>query len=318
MTKEPAVRREIKNADFIVETSTLGCAADDRRFYDRLARQLHRMTAHPRYGRAWVPWTSFHEMAATPDPRRRDVLGVVLNLYRELRDRFLLTGTFQETIKAEWSDPPHNVSRSFSAFESDLVACSRTNGRGTFIDELGEDFRAWRIDRRLEYEEHNEDLTRAFMEREELPRSIALVLERPWTTEAYDVSDDIAGQVIERFAERDREEGVQKAKANPEAYRTTWTHAFLYRLAQFAQTIPTEQRAKGRFGRYAKLMKGHRNDFIDAELVSLGSRCGFLITQDGDLRERLDYLFNRGIVRIQAFDFDFIEGAWTEPVVRED
>jgi hypothetical protein len=43
---------EIWRADFLIETSALGCAADDLHFYGRLARQLHKMTTKPEYGRA--------------------------------------------------------------------------------------------------------------------------------------------------------------------------------------------------------------------------------------------------------------------------
>src|SRR6266851_10487215 len=76
---------------------------------------------------------------------------------------------------------------------------------------------------------------------------------------------------------------------------------------------PNAERAKGPFGQYAKLLKSDKNDIVDAELVSLGARCGFRITQDSNLRERIEFLYARKVCRIQAFDFAFIEASWNAP-----
>jgi hypothetical protein len=149
-TERTSTVREIWHSDFLVETSVLGCAADDRSFYERLARQLHKMTAKAEYGRAWIPSASLEEMAATPKPRRQEVLGVVLNLYRELGDRLLLTGTRDEITEAEWAGSGHTVSRSFAHLEADLVTCARGNGIGTLLDEIGQDFVERRTAKRVE------------------------------------------------------------------------------------------------------------------------------------------------------------------------
>jgi hypothetical protein len=85
------------------------------------------------------------------------------------------------------------------------------------------------------------------------------------------------------------------AKASPERYLSTWTFASLFRIAQFAATIPVQERAKGSFGGYAKLLKSDKNDMTDATIAALGARCGFLITQDSDLRERITFLHERGV-----------------------
>jgi len=188
--------REIWHSDFLVDSSVLGCAAVDRRLYERLACQLHKMTAKPEYGRAWIPSTAVYEMAATPDPKRRDVLGVILNLFRELGDRILLTGTLDETIAAEWAEPPHAVSRSLAALESDLVACTRGRGAGTLVDLLGRDFAEWRRKKRAEYAEWAKKFTSAYASEEKFRESISAVLAHPWTAEAHEICDDVAGQLI--------------------------------------------------------------------------------------------------------------------------
>ena len=177
----PAMRK-IRHSDFLVDSSVIGVAAENRRLYERLAVQLNRMTRSPKYGKAWIPWTAFYEMIATPDPARRDVLGVILNLYRELGERVVLTGSLEETIRAEWADKPHFVWRSLGQLEQDLLACVRGDGAGTMVDEEG------------------------------------------------------------------REESLPLAMAEPERYLATWTFALLFRIAQFAQTIPIADRARVHLG----------------------------------------------------------------------
>ncbi len=120
-------------------------------------------------------------------------------------------------------------------------------------------------------------------------------------------------QLIENYAERDPIEGLKLAKAKPNNYLATWTFSLLVRIAQFAQTVPTKERIAGPFGGYAKLLKSHENDIIDATLAALGARCGFLITQDGDLPERINFLFDRNVGRLQAFELSDIEANWHPP-----
>jgi hypothetical protein len=74
-------------------------------------------------------------------------------------------------------------------------------------------------------------------------------------------------------------------------------------LNVFAPPVP----AKGPFGGYSKLLKNDENDFNDAQLAAMGGRCGFLITEDGGLRERINFLQRRGFIRLQAMDFGDIE-----------
>lgn len=53
----------------------------------------------------------------------------------------------------------------------------------------------------------------------------------------------------------------------------------------------------------------------DANIAALGARCGFLITQDSLLRERINFLHARGACRLQAFEFSDVEKNWNEPGV---
>jgi hypothetical protein len=306
---------EIRHADFLIDTSVFGCAADDRRFYERLACQLQKMTAKKGYGKAWIPWTAFHEMIATPDPKRREILGVLVDLYRELGDRIVLTPSLDETLAGEWSEPQRFVSGPLGQLEEGLLKCIRGNGAGTTIDEAGRDFAEWRLKTRAEYDASVEKFRAKYKSDQTFAKLIAAVLENAQAPAIYEACGDIAEQLIEEFAKRERETGLKLAKATPKKYLSTWTFALLCRIAQFAQTIPTEERAKGPFGGYAKLLKSDENDMSDATIVSLGARCGFLITQDGILRERIGFLHAREACRIQAFEFGYIEACWNVPGV---
>jgi len=316
----------IWNADVLLDSSVLSQAALAPGLYRRLALFTHRLTARQEFGKVWVPWTALQEMAATPDPKRRDVLGVLLNLYRELGDRILLTGELNDMIAGEWATPPHAASCSVGNLEGELLACIRGNGAGTKLDQLGRDFAAWRVKQRAQYVELMAKWTKRYLDDEtrvatesELKKptfreAIAAALDKAREpAELYEFCDDLAGQLIEDYAQQDPTEGLKAAKAKPEKYLATWTFSLMVRIAQFAQTVPKRERSAGPFGGYAKLLRSHENDIIDATLAALGARCGFLITQDGDLRERTNFLFARKVGRLQAFEFSDIEASWHPP-----
>ena len=306
----------IRNADVLVETSVFGVAATSRALYERLARLAHRLTARPEYGKLWVPSITLDEMAATPVPRRADVLGVLLNLYRELGDRIVLTGELEQIVAGEWATPPRFASVPIGQLEEDLVACVRGSGAGTKIDAMGREFAAWRRERRAEHDKFLMELEKKYAADPKARQAISLALDKArQPTELYEFCDDIAAQLIREFAGKDPVEGLKLAKAEPERYLATWTYSLLLRVAQFAQTIPPRERSTSPFGAYAKLLKSHENDIIDATLAAVGAVCGLLITQDGGLRERLNFLHGRHVSRIQAFEFSEVEAYWIEPGV---
>jgi hypothetical protein len=273
------------------------------------------MTARNEYGKAWVPWTAFYEMIATPDPKRRDILGVLVNLHRELDDRIVLTGSLQEVVAAEWSEPMHVPSRSFSHLEAELLACVHGGGTGTLLDEEAFTFAEWRRNKRADYAKQAKKFAEAYRSDEAFAHAITRALETAQPPAVFETCDDVAAQLIELFAHHHRDEGLRLAKSTPDKYLATWTFALLFRIAQFAQTVPTQDRARGPFGGYASLLKSHENDMTDATIAALGARCGFVITQDRGLRERITFLHNRGACRLQAVEFSDIEANWHEPGV---
>ena len=196
-----------------------------------------------------------------------------------------------------------------------MLPCVRGNGFGTVIDEEAQHFAEWRATRREAYAAANQDFTDKYRSDERLQQEIDVVLGGAHPPQIYESCDDAAAQLIHTFAKQDRESGIKAAKANPDRFLSTWTFAVLFRIAQIAQTVPTEDRARGSLGRYAKLLKPDKNDFSDATIAALGARCGFLITQDSNLRERITFLYRRGACRIQAFSFEYIEATWSVPGV---
>ena len=113
-----------------------------------------------------------------PTGPNSDILGVLLNLHRELGDRILLTGSIEEIVEAEWADTPHYVSRSFSHLEGDLLACIRGNGAGTMLDEAARGFAEWRAKRRTEREEETKSFGAKYLADPRFRESIGLVLEK--------------------------------------------------------------------------------------------------------------------------------------------
>jgi predicted nucleic acid-binding protein len=235
-------------------------------------------------------------MLATSDARRKElIMGALVNLYRELGDRIVLTGSLTEIIEAEWSEKPHVPSRSFKHFEQELLAGIRGNGAETMLDEEGRRFAEWRQTRRAHYAAATEEFATKYTSDERFGQAIALAIANARPPAIYETCDDVAAQLIEEYTKRDEQDGLRLAKASPERYLSTWTFASLFRIAQFAATIPVQERAKGSFGGYAKLLKSDKNDMTDATIAALGARCGFLITQDSDLRERITFLHERGV-----------------------
>ena len=309
--------REIWHADFLVDSSVFGVAASGPSLYDRLARQIHKMTSRPELGNAWIPMTALEEMAATPKPQRPQVLGVLLSLYRELGDRIMVTGSLAQKVAGEWAEPPYSPSLSLGVLEEDLVACVRGSGTGTLIDKLGADFASWRAARHAKQQKLRAAWTARYQAEEILRQGISAALEKcREPSELYEFCDDLAGSLIETETDRERRIGLALAKATPERYLCTWTFALLARMAQFAQTVPTEERTRGTLGGYAKLLKSDDNDTIDATLAALGAHCGFIITEDAGLRERITFLHGRRVCRFQALNFQDVEANWHLPGAR--
>jgi hypothetical protein len=250
-------------------------------------------------------------MVGTPVARRPAVLGVLLNLYRELGDRIVLTGELEDVIAGEWATPQRNVSASIGQLEEELLACVRGSGVGTKLDEMGRDFAAWRLKQRTERKKLLRKWTQGYSADPRLRQAIGTALEHALQpAELYEFCDDLAIHLIRDYAGQDPVEGLKLAKAEPEKYLATWTFSLLVRVANFAQTIPPKERSTAPFGGYAKLLKADENDIIDATLVALGARCGFVITQDSGLRERINFLFTRNVIRLQAFEFSIVEATW--------
>jgi len=323
--------RVIWNADVLVDSSVFGEAALSRGLYERLALLAHRLTARPEFGKLWVPWTGLQEMAATPVSRRSEVLGVLLNLYRELGDRIVLTGELEDVIAGEWATSPHFPKGSIGQLEDELLACIRGSGAGTQLDKMGRDFAAWRLKQRARHDrllrkwtkKYSADEARAAKKsrsgKPTLRSAIGAALDKArQPSELYEFCDDLAAQLIKEYAGRDPVGGLKLAKAEPEKFLATWTFPLMVRVAQFAQTIPPSLRSTAPFGGYAKLLKSDENDIIDATLAALGARCGFLITQDAGLRERINFLFARNVGRLQAFEFSDVEANWNPPIGRND
>jgi hypothetical protein len=309
-----APARVIRNSDVLVDSSVFGEAALSRESYDRLALLAHKLTARPEFGKLWIPWTALQEMVATPVSRRSDVLGVVLNLHRELGDRIVFTEELKGVVAGEWATPPRFVYASVGQLEDELLACIRGNGAGTQLDAMGRDFAKWRVKLRARYDESLTKWAKQYKADKRMRDAIELALNKARSpADLYEFCDDLAVQLIRDYAERDPVEGLKLAKAEPEKYIATWTFSLLVRVAQFAQTIPPKERSTAPFGAYAKLLKSNENDVIDATLAALGARCGFLISQDGGLRERINFLFARNVCRLQAFDFSDIETNWHPP-----
>ena len=319
---EQPTPRVIWTADLLIDTSVLSVAASARQLYDRLARQLAKMTARPDYyGRAHIPWTTLQELAAAPlvsspgRPGRQELLSVVLNLYRELGDRLSVTADLKNMIAREWDDPPGSAAYGWQELEPQLVECVRGDGRGTKLRALGEAFTTWREEQRRRHAKGVIDLLKKYDKDPRMKEGLKHALENVGFPDILEWCDDVAAGAIEDFAKLDRAVALPRAKADPDRYYLTWTYALLTRLAQFAQSIPPKERARGPFGRYAKLLKTHRNDLVDTMLATQGARCGVLITQDAGLLERINFLQTRGFIRLQVMDFSDVEANWSPPPV---
>jgi hypothetical protein len=301
------------HSDFLVETSVLSQASRHRSLYDRLARQLAKMTARPEYGRAHVPWVCLMELAAAPNPERQAHLGVLLNLRLELGDRLSVTGNLENSIAREWEEPRTSATVRWDFLEPELVECVRTGGAGTKLDAAGEDFRRWREEHHQWHAEAAEEMQAKYREEPGFRRALQHLLTNGTREEMLGYCDDIVGRYVSEATGREKDDAIAIAKSNPDRYWVTWTYAVLVRFAQYAQTIPSDERARGPFGGYGRMLRDDKNDFNDAQLAAVGGPCGMLITEDRGLRERINFLQRRGFLRLQAFNFSDAEANWHEP-----
>lgn len=238
---------------------------------------------------------------------------MLLNLHRELENRLSVTSSLETSITREWEEPPASGFLRWEVLEPVVVQCVQSTGAGTWLDDAGNGFRTWKKEHYGWYAEAVEEMRAEYAREPRFRKELLGVLTSATREQMMELCDDIAGRFIREATGREPAEALPVARANYNRYWVTWTYAILVRFAQYAQTIPTAERTKGPFGGYTKLLQNDENDFNDAQLAALAGHCGFIITEDRGLRERINFLQSRGFIRLQAMDFQDIEANWHEP-----
>ncbi|WP_126933701.1 hypothetical protein [Corallococcus sp. AB018] len=300
--EQPKERRTFPHSDIIFDSNVID--PDDCR-NESLLRLVEKLLASPRSGNVWFSLPSLYEVLAPKDAGRRiELLKRFQNLYRQFGSRVrFIDFDLYSFVAAEWSGSGLR-SAPASMIDDEVTA---SIAAGDLVGYLKTFRETWIKERTRIHEEHAErtrylcghyEAEQWF--RDEFKRNMDLY----GTENALEQCDLLAKNIIVSHTKRPPD-AILTAKADHVAYPCTWTYALLARLADYAATITKAERELN-FARYDTLLTPDRNDLVDAYVAASGGRCGSLVTHDGVLIERINFLHDAvpSLIHLQAFTVD--------------
>jgi hypothetical protein len=310
MTNSPGM---VWNADFVVDTNVLSNALDDGAILQRLIDLVQRMTAKEEYGSGWLAMATFLEMLATSNPKKRiQLVELFHHLLQVVGSRVKIFAPFQMLIEAEWSDRrvPYWKSAHLEAVTKEALNVGDIGG--TFLGKARDEFLAWKKTQRTQYRKTTSKWRQLFVTNTAFRSSVEEALRNWKAPEAYATCDDVALGIMRSDGRQPDDTAFENARRCPKDYLCTWTFALLVRMSQFAQTIPGDIR-QAKFSEFGDVLRPNKNDLVDANVAATGAKCGILITEDNGLMERVNLLYQRNLMRLQAFGLNFLADAWRPP-----
>ncbi|MFY1824941.1 hypothetical protein ACN47A_03440 [Myxococcus fulvus] len=292
--------RYVLNADVLFDSNVI--RANDPAAEQRLLALSALLVEKPDRGHIWFSLTSLAELLGPDDASKRvELLKRFQNLYRQFGDRvrFFGPGPFSFVV-AEWGDKGPMYSPA-NAVDDDVCA---SIAAGDLVGSLRLARQSWEIERARLWQVHADKVKRyrAAYEsdqvfRDEFKRNVELL----GTANALEQCDDIARSLIIDHAKRS-ESALGEAKANPQNYPCTWTYSLLVRIADYSATLKKSE-WKAKYSRYGRLLKSDENDYVDAYIAATGGGCGMIITNDGGLVDKVNFLHDAepSLVRLQGF-----------------
>jgi len=284
--------------DFLFDSNLIDKDPDRNKETIDLAKLL---ISNQSSGNIWFSILSLAEILASKNAATRiELLKRFQSLYSELGDRVRFIGSnLLESVHAEWSGRGL-MSAPVSAMDRDVNESIAT---GELVGILKTVHESWKIEKEMFCEDQSKRVRRAREEygtnelfRGHLKKCIAAY----GTTDALEQCEIIARRLIVDVANQPSE-SVLLARTRYEEYPCTWTFSLLIRLADYAATL-TDAEWKSDFSQYGRLVEKQENDAIDAYIATAGGKFGTLITNDGGLIKKINFLHDARppLIRLRA------------------
>ncbi len=234
-----------------------------------------------------------------------------LGLSRAANGRVNVLAAVPTLIRQEWNrDGVLYIGR--DALEAMLTrALDAGSVEGTGLDALRDDFLGFRDRQRAESQRHQAELAQTYASNPRFEVELRAALQNWQAPDAYGHCDDLAEGLVARYVEGARE--ISTELRNYEQHLTVWTFALMVRLAQIAQTIPCDTRLQFFQSVGMEVFAPDENDLIDAGIAATGANTGMIITEDRGLRDRINFLHARNLIRVQAFSIEVVAARWIAP-----
>lgn len=292
-------RRADSFPDFLFDSNLI---EEDPEINNETLELAKLLVSDPSNGDIWFSILSLSEVLASKDVAKRiELLKRFQSLYSELGDRVRFIGPgLLESVEAEWSGRGLR-SAPVSAMDRDVNASIAT---GELVGILKAVHGSWKEEKERFSKDQSKRVERAREQyetnelfRKHLKECVAAYA----STDALELSENIARRLIVDVANQPPE-SILLARTKHEAYPCTWTFSLLIRLADYAATL-TAAEWKSDFSQHGRLVKKQQNDAIDAYIATAGGKFGTLITNDGALVEKINFLHGArpSLIRLRAF-----------------
>ncbi len=290
--------RQVHRADVLFDSNVIRAKDDDAE------KKLHALTevlvAHPDQGNIWFALMSLSELIASKSAEIRiELLKRFRNLYLKFGGRVRFMRSLADNVRAECIASPF-PSGIASDVDEDIVKSIEAGDLVGLLQEGHEDWLSEKTRLREKYDEFGNRDEKTYAERADIRFALAQNISTYFSFAGLEQCDDIAAELIADLGSSGSSLTLDAVKARYEDYPCIWTFSLLARLAQYAQTIPEEERERN-FASFQDVLEPHPNDFIDADIAGTGAHCGMMITNDRRLIAKLNRLYDASLIRMQGF-----------------
>ncbi len=298
----PSIATITLKSDVLLDTSVISFVKDDAPTRRRLIRRINKLIEVK--GNCWVAVDTLNELLRTPsDGRLGAVVSTLLHIDAEVRERLHVLDLVANAHRRELKERRRTMDTwPLDSLSSELLLVARTGSLDgapvmqAALDQYNEFLRRHRpaMERMSAKWQENRAKDpkllaegRALLADFRAPHALIAARAMLWA-----VCKDYG------WNPRRVEAEVAYAEAHYQDYLSCWTWAVLGTLRDVLETVPMLERKK--LDPEIGALKTDRNDWMDANIVGAGARCGTLITHDGDLHQRCTMLYDRDLIGIAS------------------
>ncbi len=287
-------------SDILLDTSVIGWVKDDAPNRRRLIRRVNQLTEVA--GSCWIAVDTLNELVRTPpDGRLQAVVSALLHIDAEVRGRLRVLDLVTTAHRRELVERRTGIDTwPLASLSSELANVARTgslDGAPTLQRGLEQTERFLQR-HRAAMKEVSDAWKKKRAENPSLVEEVRVLLGSFRAPQALLAPRALLELVCRDYGWKPERVKIEldRAHEQPEKYWSCWTWGLLISLLDLLETVPARERME--LDPQIGALRTDRNDWMDANIVGAGARCGTLITADRDLHLRCALLYDRDLIGI--------------------